>query len=64
MICRTLIKIIVAINLILGFAGCILPENEDDTGSIIISGDFQYDVYAPERDYKLPGALGEISGLA
>ena len=65
MICRTLFKIIVAINLILGFAGCILPENEDDTGkSIIKTGDFQYDVYSPEKDYKLPGELEEISGLA
>ena len=65
MICRTLFKNIVAINLILGFAGCILPANEDDSGkSIINTGDFQYDVYSPDGDYKLPGALVEVSGLA
>jgi len=62
---RILFKFILAINLIYGFAGCILPENEEDTTkSIINSGDFQYDVYAPDKDYKLPGALVEISGLA
>lgn len=65
MICRTLVKNIVAINLILGFAGCILPEDEDDSGkSIVNTGDLQYDVYSPENVFKLPGALEEISGLA
>lgn len=62
---RILFKFIVAFNLIFGFAGCILPDKEEDTTkSIINSGDFQYDVYAPDKDYKLPGALVEISGLA
>lgn len=62
---RILIKIIVSLSLILGFAGCIFLEEEDDSDkSIINTGDFQYDVYAPEKDYQLPGALKEISGLA
>ena len=65
MISRFLFKFIVSINVIIGFAGCIILEDDDDTDkSIIVSGDFQYDVYSYEKDYKLPGRLVEISGLA
>jgi uncharacterized protein YjiK len=63
--CRILLKLIVAINLILGISGCIIPEEDDDSNkSVIFTGDFQYDVYSPANDYKLPGELVEISGLA
>ena len=65
MIYRFLIKITVSIGIILAFAGCIILEEEDDSDkSIISSGDYQYDVYAYEKVYKLPGRLVEISGLA
>jgi uncharacterized protein YjiK len=65
MISRFLFIIIVSINLIIGFAGCILLEEEDYSDkSIISSGDYQYDVYSYEKDYILPGRLVEISGLA
>ncbi len=65
MISRFLFKIIVSLNIIIGFAGCILLEEEDDSDkSIITSGDLQYDVYSYEKYYKLPGRLEEISGLA
>ena len=65
MISSILFKFIVSINIIIGFAGCMFLEEEDDSDkSIITSGDFQYDVYSYEKDYKLPGRLVEISGLA
>jgi len=65
MISRLLFKIIVSINIIIGFAGCIILEEEDESDkSVITSGDFQYDVYSFEKNYKLPGRLQEISGLA
>jgi uncharacterized protein YjiK len=65
MFSRFLLKILVSINLIIGFAGCILLEEEDYSDkSIISSGDYQYDVYSYEKDYILPGRLVEISGLA
>jgi len=63
--CRMLLKLLVAINLILGFSYCILPEENDDSNkSVIFTGDFQYDVYSPAYDYKLLAELVEISGLA
>lgn len=65
MISRLLFKIIVSINIIIGFAGCIILEEEDESDkSVITSGDFQYDMYSFEKNYKLPGRLQEISGLA
>ncbi len=65
MISSFLFKVIVTLNLLIGFAGCIFLEEEDDSGkSIITSGDYQYDVYAYEKVFKLPGRLEEISGLA
>jgi uncharacterized protein YjiK len=65
MIGRLLFKTIVSINIIIGFAGCILLEEEDDSDkSVVTTGDYQYDVYSFEKNYKLPGRLVEISGLA
>lgn len=62
---RLLFMTIVSISIIIGFAGCIFFEEEDDSDkSVIVTGDYQYDVYSFEKNYKLPGRLVEISGLA
>ena len=55
-------RLSVALSFTLYCAGCIMLE-EDNSKSIINTGDYQYDVYAPVKKYTLPGRLVEISGI-
>ena len=64
MIYRFLNKTIISFIIIIGLAACIILEEEESGKSIVITGDYQYDVYAYDKVYKLPGRLVEISGLA
>jgi len=44
--------------------GCIIMEEEEKEKYIINSGEFQFDLYTPDKNFILPGRLQEISGLS
>jgi len=61
---RNVFQISLGILFILVSMGCLKIEEESSKKSEVVSGNFMYNVHEADEEYKLPGKLEEISGLA
>lgn len=62
--CKAGYRFPVSLLLLLCYMSCIIVDEEDKVKFTVSSGGYQYDLLTPDRVFKLPGRLEEISGLS